>query len=104
MKTTKKWSAVPLVVAALVLGLSLSGCATASSFGGTSDNHGLISSAKVVTEDAQEIASYKVILGLVDSGYADYITAVKKAESEGKTVTTVRKWLVFLTKTTAYVQ
>ncbi|GHV16335.1 hypothetical protein FACS189493_2000 [Spirochaetia bacterium] len=95
-----------MVVAALVLGLSLSGCATMSSISGTSDPHGLFSSsAKVVAENAQEIASYSVILGLVDSGYAEYVTAVKQAESEGKTVTLVTtSYFGFFTKITAYAQ
>ena len=43
-----------------------------------------------------EIASYSVILGTVDSGYAGYAAAVKKAESGGKTVTSVRTNYIFL--------
>jgi hypothetical protein len=107
MKTTKKWGKMLLVgMAALMLtfGLSLSGCATASSIGGTADAHGLFSKAPVVAEGAQEIASYSVIIGLIDSGYPEYAQAVKAAEAAGKKVTTVTKWMVFLTKTTAYAQ
>ena len=105
MKTAKKRSAVLLIVTALVLGLSLSGCATTSSIGGTSDPHGLfVSGAKVVAEGAEEIASYSVILGIVDSGYAEYAAAVKKAESEGKTVTTVTTFYFVFSKITAYAQ
>jgi hypothetical protein len=84
--------------------LFLGSCATGSSIGGTSDMHGLISEATVVAEGATEIASYSVIIGLLDAGYTEYAAAVKKAEAEGKKVTTVTKWLVFLTKTTAYAQ
>jgi hypothetical protein len=86
----------------LALGLVLGSCATASSIGGTSDAHGLISKAPVVADGASEIASYSVILGLLDSGYPEYAAAVKNAEDAGKKVTTVTKWLIFLTKTTAY--
>ena len=105
MKTTKKVGAVTLVVMALVLGLAVTGCATNSSIGGTSDGHGFLASkAKVVAEGATEIASYSVILGLFDSKYPEYAQAVKAAQASGKKVTTVTKWLVFLTKTTAYAQ
>ncbi|MDR0642924.1 MAG: hypothetical protein LBG07_10745 [Treponema sp.] len=93
-----------MVVVALAFGLILGSCATASSIGGTADAHGLFSKAKVVAESAEEIASYSVILGIVDSGYEEYAAAVKEAEAAGKQVTTVTKFLFFLTKTTAYVQ
>jgi hypothetical protein len=86
----------------LALGLLVSSCATASSIGGTADAHGLISKAKVVTEDAQPIASYSVILGLVDSGYPDYAAAVKAAEDQGKKITTVTTFYFVLNKVTAY--
>ena len=91
-----------MLAVTLALGLVLAGCATASSIGGTADAHGLISKAPVVSEGAEEIASYSVILGLVDSGYPEYAAAVQAAGAEGKKITTVTKWMVFLTKTTAY--
>jgi hypothetical protein len=91
-----------MLVVTLIFGLILGSCATASSIGGTSDAHGLISKANVVTDSAEEIASYSVILGLVDSGYEEYAATVKEAEAAGKKITTVTKWLFFLTKTTAY--
>ena len=53
----------------------MTGCVTATSIGGTSDPHGLLGGGAAntaVTEGAQEIASYTVIVGLVESGYADY--------------------------------
>jgi hypothetical protein len=92
-----------LFVGILVLGLLVASCATTSSIGGTSDPHGLISSAKVVEYNAQPIASYSVILGIVDSGYEPYVTAVKKAEAEGKQITTITRFYYFFTKVTAYV-
>jgi hypothetical protein len=97
-----KFFVLGMVVITLAFGLILGSCATASSIGGTSDMHGLISKAPVVAEGAEEIASYSVIIGLVDSGYEEYAAAVKEAEAAGKKITTVTKWLVFLTKTTAY--
>ena len=87
--------------------VSVTGCVTATTIGGTGDPHGLFSgggAAEAVTADATEIASYSVILGIVDAGYADYATAVKAAEAEGKKITTTTKWLLFLNKVTAYAQ
>jgi hypothetical protein len=91
-----------VLVITLAFGLVLGSCATASSIGGTGDAHGLISKAKVVADGVEEIASYSVILGLVDSGYEEYAATVKEAEAAGKQITTVTTWLVFITKTTAY--
>ncbi len=94
-----------LIVFVAVIGFSVASCATASSIGGTSDPHGLFTggkSASVLTDGAAEIASYSVILGIVDSGYAAYDAAVKAAEASGKKVTSVTKWYVVMTKTTAY--
>jgi hypothetical protein len=105
MKKVSKVFLVGMFSIVLAFGLILGGCATASSIGGTADIHGLFASgANVVTENAQEIASYKVILGIVDSGYAEYADAVKEAEAAGKKITTVTKWLFVLTSTTAYAQ
>lgn len=89
-----------IVLAAIIV--SFTGCATTSSIGGTHDPHGLISSARVVTEGATEIGSYMVILGLIDVGYADYAAKVKEAEAEGKQITSVTTWYYFLTRTAAY--
>jgi hypothetical protein len=100
---TKGVFAVAILV--LVVGIMATSCVTTSSIGGTSDAHGLFSggAAKAaVTDGAQEIASYTTILGIVDSGYADYAAAVKSAEASGKQVTSTTTWLFVLTKTTAY--
>jgi predicted small secreted protein len=98
----KFWGIIAIVA---VIAIALAGCATTSSIGGTTDTHGLFSKAKIVSEGAQELASYGVILGLVDSGYAAYTTKVQQAEAEGKAVTTVTKaYLGFYTKVTAYVK
>ncbi|MDR1419067.1 MAG: hypothetical protein LBI86_01715 [Treponema sp.] len=87
----------------LALGLILMGCATASSIGGTADTHGLISKARVVSDDSQELASYSVILGLFDSGYEEYAAEVRQAEAGGKAVTTVTtSYFGFFTKIKAY--
>ena len=89
------------IIALVAVMVSVTGCATGSSIGGTADAHGLISKAKVVA-DGTEIASYSVILGLLDSGYDDYAAKVREAEASGKKITTVTTWLLFLTKTVAY--
>jgi hypothetical protein len=102
MKTSKFFS-VGLLALMLVLGFMVVSCATASSIGGTADTHGLISKAKVVSEGAEELASYGVILGLVDSGYAEYAATVQEAEASGKKIATVTKaYLGFYIKVTAY--
>ncbi len=94
-----------LITLVAVIGFSAVSCATGSSIGGTNDPHGLFtgnSSTSIVKEGAAEIASHSVILGLVDTGYAEYDAAVKAAEAAGKKVTSVTKWYIVLSKTTAY--
>jgi len=94
------------VIAMVAVMVSLSSCAMLSSIGGTAEPHGFFTgngaTASVTQEGASEIASYSVILGLVDSGYPSYAATVKAAEAEGKQITTVTKWMLFLVKTTAY--
>jgi hypothetical protein len=92
-----------VLLAAVIFSLSLAGCATVSSIGGTADVHGLISQARVVSEGVPAIGSYTVILGLFDSGYDEYAAKVQEAIAAGKTVSTVTKeYLYFFTKITAY--
>ncbi|MDR1108984.1 MAG: hypothetical protein LBL19_08115 [Spirochaetaceae bacterium] len=99
-KLNKSWG---IIAMGLVIAIALAGCATMSSIGGTADLHGLISKAKVVSDSAQELASYSVILGLLDSGYEEYAATVQQAEASGKTVTTVTTmYFGFFTKVTAY--
>jgi hypothetical protein len=100
----KKTIFAGMLAVALVFGMAaLTSCATFSSVGGTADTHGLFSSAKSVSDGADVIGSYGVILGLIDSGYEGYVAAVKQAELAGKTVTTVTtSYLSFYTKVTAY--
>ncbi|MDR1048030.1 MAG: hypothetical protein LBL64_09650 [Treponema sp.] len=103
MKKSLYLLAVVVLMAAMVL--PLAGCVTASSIGGTADAHGLFSGGgakAAVTDGAQEIASYNTILGIVDSGYADYAAAVKAAEASGKQITSTSTFKVFLVTTTAY--
>ena len=95
-----------IIALVAVMGL-VTGCVTATTIGGTGDGHGLFSGGKAaaaVTDGASEIASYSVILGIVDSGYPEYAEAVKAAQAEGKKITTTTKWLLFLNKVTAYAQ
>jgi hypothetical protein len=102
----EKKNFVRLGMLALILtfGLAVMGCKTMSSVGGTSDKHGLISGAGAAIS-GNEIASYGVILGLFDSGYASYVASVKAAEADGKTVTSVTTdYLGFYSKVTAYAQ
>ena len=100
-----KWFLTGILSIALVFGTALTSCATFSSVGGTADPHGLISSANVVSSGAEVIGSYSVIFGLLDSGYEEYVTAVKQAEEAGKTVSSVTtSYFVFYTKVTAYAE
>ncbi|MDR0450228.1 MAG: hypothetical protein LBH26_03085 [Treponema sp.] len=92
-----------LVLVAVIF--ALAGCVTASSVNGTADAHGLFSggAAKAaVTEGAQEIASYSNILGIIDSGYPEYVAKINEALASGKTVTTTQTWLFVMFKYTAY--
>jgi len=90
-----------IVLAAVVF--SLGGCAMLSSVGGTADPHGIFTfSTPTITDGFTEVGSYIVILGLFDTGYNDYATKVKAAETARKQVTTVTKFYLVFTKTTAY--
>lgn len=99
-KNFVRWGMLAVV---LTFGLLAAGCATMSSIGGTADPHGLISGASAASSGGEEIASYGIILGLLDSGYEEYAAAVKAAEAAGKKVTSVTvQYLGFYTKVTAY--
>lgn len=92
-----------MLAMALVFGMTLTSCTTFSSVGGTADTHGLLSSANVAASGSEVIASYDVILGLLDMGYEGYVSAVKQAESSGKVVSSVTTcYFGFYTKVTAY--
>ena len=94
-----------IIVIVAIIGLSMGSCATATTIGGAAGGHGFFTgngAATALTEGAEEIASYSIILGIVDSGYAEYAAAVKQAEAAGKQIVSVTKWLLFLNKVTAY--
>jgi hypothetical protein len=93
------------IIAMVAVMVSVTGCVTATSVGGTADMHGLFSggaAGNAISSGATEIASYSAILGLFDSGYADYAAKVKAAEAQGKQITTKTTFLLFLFKITAY--
>ena len=94
------------IIALVAVMVSVTGCVTASSIGGTADAHGLFSGGgarEAVTEGTTEIASYSVILGLFDAGYGDYATKVKAAETSGKQITTTTTaYFGIVKKITAY--
>jgi len=100
MKNVRKVLAI-IALAAVMAGVS--GCAILSTSGGTGDVHGLFTfEVPPFTDGYTEVASYVVILGLFDSGYQEYATKVKAAETARKQITTVTKFYYFFTKTTAY--
>jgi CxxC motif-containing protein (DUF1111 family) len=101
MKSLNKLYAL---AAATVLVLAM-GCVTATTIGGTADHHGLFTgyaAAADVTGDGNEIASYTVVLGLVDVGHDEYAAKVKAAEAQGKKIRTKTMWYIVVTTTTAY--
>ncbi|MCL2276837.1 MAG: hypothetical protein FWC21_02970 [Treponema sp.] len=104
MKNTFKIFGIIAMVA--VIGFSMTGCVTATTIGGAAGGHGFFSGGgarEAVTQGATEIASYTIILGLFDSGYAQFADAVKQAESQGKLVTTTAtSYFGFATKYTAF--
>ena len=78
-----------IIALVAVIGFSMASCATTTMAGAHTD-HGLFSGFSVdsvlVSNDYQKIASYMNILGLVDSGYQDYVAKVKAAEKAGKKI------------------
>jgi len=96
------------IIALVAVMVTVTGCVTATTIGGTGDPHGLFSGGAAeaaVTAGATEIASYKVILGYFDAGYTEYADAVKAAVAEGKKITTVTKNILgFMATITAYAQ
>jgi hypothetical protein len=102
MKSSKIFG---IIVLFAIIGLSMSSCVTATSIGGTSEPHGLFTgngAASSATEGATEIASYSVIMNIIDIGYEDYAAKVKEAEAAGKQVFSVTKWFYVLSTITAY--
>jgi len=103
MKNTFKILGIIAIVAMMV---TVSSCATGGTIGGASGGYGFFTgngSANTLIDGATEIASYSVILGLFDSGYGEYVTAVKAAEASGKKIVSVSKnFFGFMVKTTAY--
>jgi|GEM_PF-1401678 len=101
MKNIHKLSGI-IAAAALVV---TTACVSATSIGGTADRHGLLSgygAAANVTGDGTVLASYSTILGLFDSGHADYAAKVKAAKAQGKVITTKTMTFFIASKTTAY--
>jgi len=103
MKNFVKRFLVVAVIAAI--GFSMASCTT-TTIGGAHGDHGLISGFMVadpLTKDSNKIDSYVVVLGLFDIGYKDYAIAVKKADSQGKKITSVSRFFFGLISiTTAY--
>jgi hypothetical protein len=101
----KKFFSILVITAMVAVVFTMTGCVTASSINGTADTHGLFSGGgakAAVTSEAEQIASYSVILGLFDSGYGDYVAKVNEALAAGKEVTTTQTWYYVLVKHTAY--
>jgi len=104
MKNLFKLIGIIAVIA--IVGISMASCVSATSIGGAGGPHGFFTgngAGSTLTEGYTEIASYTVILGAFDSGYADYATAVKAAADSGKKIVSTNTWyLGFATKVTAF--
>ena len=92
-----------IIALVAVVGFSAMGCTT-TSYNGTTDPHGLFSTAGAVRDDSTEVANYYVVLGLFNLGWDDYAAKVKAAEAQGKQLRSVSTWWFFFTSTTAYVK
>jgi hypothetical protein len=93
------------IIALVAVMVSVTGCVTSTSIGASAGPHGFFTGngqGAIIAEGATEIASYSVILGLFDSGYADFAAKVKAAEAEGKQITTKTTFMIFSNKVTAY--
>jgi hypothetical protein len=94
-----------IAIAMIAVAFSMASCAT-TTIGAAHGDHGIISgffSPAAVTEDTEKIASYMVILGLVDAGFSDYAYEVRDAEAAGKKITSVsRNFFGIVGITTAY--
>jgi len=104
MKNLFKTLMIVAVIA--IIGFSMASCVSATTIGGASGGHGFFAGGAAqaaVTEGYTEIASYSVILGAFDSGFADYAKKVRDAEAAGKKVISVTTWYFgFMDKVTAY--
>jgi hypothetical protein len=93
-----------IIAVAVCVGV-VSSCTTMTTIGGVAGGHGLIGgfgAANDATSGASVIGSYTVVLGLLDLGYAGYVESVRRAESEGKSISSVTKWYYLASTTTAY--
>jgi len=89
MKNTIK--IIGIIVMVAVIGLTMTSCTT-TTIGGACSYHGIISGLfepKVLTDDAQKIESYIIVLSLIDIGFSEYAKKVKAADRAGKKITSV---------------
>ncbi|MDR1288683.1 MAG: hypothetical protein LBK08_13835 [Treponema sp.] len=101
----KKLFSLLVITTVLAVIFAMTGCVTASSINGTADTHGLFSGGgakALVSDGAEQIASYLNIIGLFDTGYTDYVASVNEALAAGKKVTTTKTWYYVMVKHTAY--
>lgn len=100
-KSTKVLGLIALVAIMMFMG----SCVTASSTSSTIESHGFFSGngngAKTV-DGFTEIGAYSNWLGLFDTGYDDYISAVNAAASSGKEVRSTNTFYFIFNKVRAY--
>jgi len=86
-------SFVLVLLAMLVaVGLSFTGCAHHATRNGVNTPLGVLTSAGAVQDDRAVIASYTIILGLITSGYEEFLRA-----TAGRDFDLVSRWMVFTT-------
>jgi hypothetical protein len=96
MKNTIK--IIGIIAMTAVIGLTMTSCASTFQAGAFTD-HGFFSGFTVdstlLQNDYVKVASYMNILGLVDSGYQEYVSKVKAAERANKKIVVVTmNWLI----------
>jgi hypothetical protein len=88
-----------------LVAVMFTGCAMLSTINGTADPQGFFTgngATNKAIEGFTEVGSYTVILGIVTSGYDEYVAAVNAAAAQGRQIRSVTKWLFVMTRTTAY--
>ena len=90
------------IIAFTAIIVSVSGCAIFTTTGDTGEIHGIFTYSETASKDATEIASYTVVLGWFDIGYAEYDAKVKEAVNRGRKITSVTRHYFVFSTTTAY--
>jgi len=85
------------LVMVVALGLAFTGCATYATRNGQGATPlGMLTSAGAVQDGRDVIGEYSIILGLITSGYDEFLRA-----TEGRDFDIVTRWMIFTTRVKA---